>query len=161
MFLRRRFPHALSIVMIIGGLFISLFILRKMKYLYDSNQKYHRLESYKQYMEEISDYMHHVEVSANKSANNLHRLNSGLQRQQQQLVIGMSTDKSTGRWHISVAQPGTVWDTEHRSYGGSGAELSSNLCHIPADQNKDTHHHQNLKIYISHYIAVWISHCLW
>jgi len=49
-------------------------------------------------MEEISDYMHSVEVSANRSAMSLHRLNSALQRQQQQqqqqLMIGMSTDKS-------------------------------------------------------------------
>jgi len=51
-------------------------------------------------MEEISDYMHSVEVSANRSAMSLHRLNSALQRQQQQQqqqqqqLMGMSTDKS-------------------------------------------------------------------
>jgi hypothetical protein len=48
-------------------------------------------------MEEISDYMHSVEVSANRSAMSLHRLNSALQKQQQQQqqqIIGMSTDKS-------------------------------------------------------------------
>jgi NADH:ubiquinone oxidoreductase subunit 3 (subunit A) len=54
MFLRRRFPNVLSVLMIIGGLFVSLFILRKMKYLYDSNQKYHRLESYKQYVSNVN-----------------------------------------------------------------------------------------------------------
>jgi len=48
-------------------------------------------------MEEISDYMHSVEVSANRSAMSLHRLNSALQRQQQQQLTGMSTDKSI-RW---------------------------------------------------------------
>jgi len=51
-------------------------------------------------MEEISDYMRSVEVSANKSAVSLHRLNSALQRQQQQLATGMSTDRATRRWYI-------------------------------------------------------------
>ncbi|KAJ4443983.1 hypothetical protein ANN_05772 [Periplaneta americana] len=96
MFFRRRFPNMMSIVIVIGGLFVSLFLIRRMKYLYDSNQKYHRLESYKQYMEEISDYMRNVEVSANKSAMSLHRLNSALQKQQQQqLVTGATTEKVT------------------------------------------------------------------
>ncbi|KDR16258.1 hypothetical protein L798_09677 [Zootermopsis nevadensis] len=97
MFFRRRFPNVISIVLVIGGLFVSLFIIIKMKYLYDSNQKFHRLQGYKQYMEEISDYMRSVEVSANKSAMSLHRLNSVLQRQEQQLVTGMSTNKATRR----------------------------------------------------------------
>jgi hypothetical protein len=48
-------------------------------------------------MEEISDYMHNVEVSANKSTMNLHRLNSALQRQQQQLVTEMNANKATRR----------------------------------------------------------------
>lgn len=50
MFFRRRCPNVIHILFVIGGLFLSLFIIRKMKYLYDSNQKYHRLESYKQYV---------------------------------------------------------------------------------------------------------------
>lgn len=50
MFFRRRFPNVISILLVTGGLFVSLFIIRKVKLLYDSNQKYHRLESYKQYV---------------------------------------------------------------------------------------------------------------
>jgi len=42
------------ILLVIGGLFLSLFIIKKMKYLYDRSQKYSRLESYKQYVSNAS-----------------------------------------------------------------------------------------------------------
>jgi len=42
------------VLLVIGGLFLSLFVIKKMKYLYDRNQKYSRLESYKQYVSNAS-----------------------------------------------------------------------------------------------------------
>ncbi|PSN44885.1 hypothetical protein C0J52_06199 [Blattella germanica] len=96
MFFRRRLPNVISILLFTGGLLISIYFTRKLKFLYDSNQKFYRLENYKQYMEEISDYMHSVEVSANKSALNLHRLNSILQQQQQQQQIASSASTEKG-----------------------------------------------------------------
>jgi hypothetical protein len=53
MFVRRKFSSVVYVVVVIGGLFLSLFIIKKMKYLYDRNQKYSRLESYKQYVSNV------------------------------------------------------------------------------------------------------------
>jgi hypothetical protein len=41
-------------------------------------------------------------VSANKSALTLHRLKSALQRQQQQLATGMSTNRATRRQYTGL-----------------------------------------------------------
>jgi hypothetical protein len=54
MFVRRKFTSVVYVLLVIGGLFLSLFIIKKMKYLYDRNQKYSRLESYKQYVSDAS-----------------------------------------------------------------------------------------------------------
>jgi len=54
MFVRRKFTSVVYVLLVIGGLFLSLFIIKKMKYLYDRNQKYSRLESYKQYVSNAS-----------------------------------------------------------------------------------------------------------
>ena len=54
MFIRRKFSSVVYVLLVIGGLFLSLFIIKKMKHLYDRNQKYSRLESYKQYVSNAS-----------------------------------------------------------------------------------------------------------
>jgi hypothetical protein len=54
MFVRRKFSSVVYVLLVIGGLFLSLFIIKKMKYLYDRNQKYSRLENYKQYVSNVS-----------------------------------------------------------------------------------------------------------
>lgn len=77
MFMRRRLPNTLSIFLISCGFTVLIFML---KHLYDMHQKCHRLETYKQYVQELTDYMQNVEQSANKSAQNLHRLSSAVQQ---------------------------------------------------------------------------------
>jgi len=54
MFVRRKFSSVVYVLLVIGALFLSLFIIKKIKYLYDRNQKYSRLESYKQYVSNAS-----------------------------------------------------------------------------------------------------------
>jgi hypothetical protein len=56
MFLRRKLSSVIYVLLVTGGLLVSLLMIKKMKYLYDRNQKYSRLESYKQYVSNMFDY---------------------------------------------------------------------------------------------------------